>query len=99
MLNKLIKFVFKIITKVFSMIFQPLFSAINALFPALGTYFGYITNFLNIALTYFTSACRLALIPQAVLIALFDYLLIKFAIFVAIQGFKFTLFVFEKLKP
>lgn len=99
MLNKLIKFVFKIITKIFSTIFTPLFSAITALFPSLGVFFGYINSFLNYALTYFITACRLALIPQEVLLLLFDYFAIKFSIYLAIQGFKFTLFVYEKLKP
>lgn len=99
MLNKLIKFVFKIITKIFSTIFTPLFSTISILFPSLTQYFTYIGNFLDIALTYFVQACRLSLIPQEVLILLFDYLAIKFTIYLAIQGFKFTLFVYEKLKP
>lgn len=99
MLNKLIKFVFKIITKVFNMIFAPLFSAITVLFPSLGQYFGYISQFLSFGLSYFVTAARLALIPQQVLILLFTYFGIKFSIYVAVKGFKFTLFVFEKLKP
>lgn len=99
MLNKLIKFVFKIITKIFSSIFTPLFNTITVLFPSLSVYFGYINSFLDIALTYFVQACRLSLIPQQVLILLFDYFAIKFTIYLAVQGFKFTLFVYEKLKP
>lgn len=99
MLNKLIKFVFKIITKIFGTIFTPLFSAITSLFPGLSQYFSYISQFLSIGLTYFVSACRLALIPQQVLLLLFTYFGIKFTIYVAVKGFKFTLFVYEKLKP
>lgn len=99
MLNKLIKFVFKIITRIFGVIFTPLFSAITVLFPDLTTLFGYLSSFIDTALTYFVTACRLALIPQQVLIILFDYFAIKFSIYVIIQGFKFTLFVYEKLKP
>lgn len=99
MLNKLIKFVFKIITRVFSTIFTPMFSAITVLFPNLSTYFSNISIFIDYGLTFFVTACRLALIPQAVLISLFDYFAIKFTIFLAIQSFKFTLFVYEKLKP
>lgn len=99
MLNKLIQFVFKIITRIFSSIFSPLFAAINVLFPDLTQFFNYIGQFFAIAMQYFVTACRLALIPQNVLILLFTYFGTKFAIYVAVKGFKFTLFIYEKLKP
>lgn len=99
MLNKLIKFVFKIITKIFSVIFTPLFNAVLSLFPTLNDYFGYISSFLNYALSYFVTAARLALIPQNVLVLLFTYFGIKFSIYVIVKGFKFTMFIYDKLKP
>ena len=99
MIKKIIKAVFKIITKIFGTIFTPLFSAISVLFPNLSSYFQYITNFIDGALTYFVTACRLALIPKEVLMLLFTYFGIKFTIYVAVKGYKFTLFVYEKLKP
>lgn len=99
MIKKIIKAVFKIITKIFSTIFSPLFSTITVLFPNVSQYAQKIADFINLGLTYFTNACKLALIPKEVLMALFSYFGIKFAIYVAVKGFKFTLFVYEKLKP
>lgn len=99
MIKKIIKAVFKIITKIFGTIFTPLFSAINVLFPSLSQYFTYISNFLDGALTFFITACRLSFIPKEVLMLLFTYFGIKFTIYVAVKGYKFTLFVYDKLKP
>lgn len=99
MLNKLIQFVFKIITKIFSIIFTPLFSGITVLFPSVGNFFNYISQFLGIALTYFVSVCRLVLLPQGALLLLFNYFAIKYSIFLVLQGVKFIMFIYEKLKP
>lgn len=99
MLNLLVKFVFKIITKIFDLIFSPLFAGINALFPSVSQYFGYISQFLTTALTYFATTARLALVPQGALLLLFDYFAIKYTIFITVQGIKFIMMVYDKLKP
>ena len=99
MLNLLINFIFKTITGLFNLILSPFIAGITALFPSVNTYFNYISSFLNIALTYSTSALHLCLIPIGAITLLFDYLLIKYSIYLISIGIKFAMKVYTTLKP
>lgn len=99
MLNILVKFIFKIITKMFDVIFSPVFSAISALFPSLGSFFTNINNFLVIALEYVSAGCQFMLIPQTAMLLLFDYYIVKYSIYLIIQGIHFINKVYVTLKP
>lgn len=99
MINKIINGIFFIITKIFETIFTPFFSALFALFPALETYLTYILNFLTSALSYVGVFTTSLFIPSGWLTALFDYFLIKFAIFILSRSIKFIVNVYNKLKP
>ena len=99
MLKILVNFVFKIINKLYSIIFTPLFSVVNALFPDVSSYVSTITGFFNYCSTYVLNALDFVLLPRDLVVLLLDYFLIKFSIQVAISSVKFTMFVYEKLKP
>lgn len=83
----------------FSVVFSPLFSVINVLFPSLDGYMANVVSFINYSSTYVLNACDFVLLPRSYVIMLLDYFLIKYSIFLAIQTVKFTMMVYEKLKP
>lgn len=99
MLNVLVKGIFYVITSLFNLIFSPFFTALYALFPDLATYFNYITTFLNTALTYVSALLNLLCIPETVIVLFFDYLLIKYSIYLINISIKFTIKVYTLLKP
>lgn len=98
MLNIIIKAVFYIITSLFNLVMSPFFSALYALFPSLQEYFGYITNFLVVAVSYVNTCCRLLLIPHELLVLFFDYLLIKYSIYLLNISIKFIIKVYNTFK-
>ncbi len=104
MLSMLIKVVFTIITKLFSIILQPILSVILLLFPDLQQLTSSILLlFNNYIFTYVTFALRmlehLTALPHWLVVFLFDYLLIKYSIYLIIQAVRFGLNVYNKLKP
>ena len=99
MLQVIIKGIFWVITKMFSLLVSPFFSVIYALFPDVATYFTYINSFLLTAFTYFASAIHLMLIPQNAMLLFFDYLLIKYSIYLVRLTIKFSIKVYTLLKP
>ncbi len=98
MINAIIKGIFYLITKLFDLLFSPILTAIFALFPALSTYFSYITNFLNMCFTYVRSILSLLLISDSMITALFDYFLILYSIYLVVLTIRFAINVYNKLK-
>lgn len=99
LLGILIDFVFDIVNKLYSTLLSPIISGIMALFPATSLYFGYISTFLNYAFTYVSWVLDVLCVPDNVIILLFDYALIKFAIYGIQLGVKLTIKVYELFKP
>lgn len=99
MLQMLINFIFNIILTIVQAITTPFFSGLFALFPTVGQYFTNIMNFFSTALTYVTTILRWFLFEPTMLTLLFDYYVIKFTIHITIQAIKFTINLYNKLKP
>lgn len=99
MLQMLINFIFNIILTIVQAITTPFMTALFALFPAVGTYFSYISTFFATALTYVTTVLRWLLFSPAMLTLLFDYYIIKYTVHLTIQAVKFTINLYDKLKP
>lgn len=99
MLQMLINFIFNIILTIVETITTPFMTALFALFPSVSTYFGYISTFFSSALTYVTTILRWFLFTPSMLTLLFDYYVIKYTVFLTIQAVKFTINLYDKLKP
>lgn len=99
MLQIIIKAIFFIIAKIYDLVLSPFFSVIFALFPTVATYFSYITTFLNSAFTYFATCLDLLCIPRTALLLLFDYYAIKYSIYLIRISLKFSIKVYNMLKP
>lgn len=99
MLQIIIKAIFYIITQLYDLLFTPFFSLIYALFPDISNLFTYVNNYLDIGLTYFSTAIDLLCIPRAALILLFDYFAIKYSIYLIRITLKFAIKVYNLLKP
>lgn len=99
MLQMLINFIFNIILTIVEAITTPFFSVLFALFPSVGEYFGYISTFFATGLTYVTTILRWFLFTPSMLTLLFDYYIIKYTVHLTIQAVKFTITLYDKLKP
>lgn len=99
MLQMLINFIFNIILTIVEVITTPFFNTLFSLFPAVGHYFGYITTFFSTAITYVATILRWFLFSPSMLVLLFDYYVIKYTIHLTIQAVKFTINLYNKLKP
>lgn len=99
MLEKLFEFVFQLITKVADILLSPLILGISALFPDVSSYFGYINNFLDLALTYVHFLANVLLIPRGAITLFFSYLLIKYSIYLVKIAFNFVIKIYNILKP
>lgn len=98
MINLLIKGIFWIITQLFNLLTAPIIATITVLFPSLSSFFNSISVFLGYAFTYIRSILNLLLIPDPLIIALFDYFVILYSIFIGIQAYKFAINIYNKLK-
>ena len=99
MLQMLINFIFNIILTIVQAITTPFFTVLFSLFPAVADYFGYISSFFTTALTYVTTILRWFLFSPSMLTLLFDYFVIKYTVHLSIQAVKFTINLYDKLKP
>lgn len=99
MLDLLFKFVFNLITKVSQILLTPLVDSLTSLFPSLTVYFSYITQFLAKCLTYVVFVRDMALIPRGAILLLFDYLVIKYSIYLVKISFNFIIKIYNLLKP
>lgn len=98
MINLLIKGIFWVITQLFNAILSPVFTIVFALFPSLGQYFNYITQFLQMCLTYVRTCLSLLLINDTMIVALFDYFIILFTIHTTLLAVRFALKIYNKFK-
>lgn len=99
MLQMLINFIFNIILTIVQAITTPFMSVLFALFPDVAQYFSYITTFFTTSITYVTTILRWFLFEPAMLTLLFDYYIIKYTVHLTIQAVKFTINLYDKLKP
>lgn len=98
MINAIISGIFKLVMYIFSSITSVLFGVIFSLFPSLADYFNYITQFITQALTYVSACSNLLLISNSMFVAIFDYFIIKYSIYLAIKGYKLFINVYNKFK-
>lgn len=98
MINAIIKGIFYLVTKLFDLLFAPILSVIFTLFPALSSYFSYITNFLSMCFTYVRSILSLLLINDTMITALFDYFLILYSIYLIVLTIRFAINIYNKFK-
>lgn len=99
MINKLIEGIFYIITKIFSIIFTPFFTALFTLFPSLSSYVDYVIAFVDLMGNYNGVFQTILFLPSGYLLAIFDYLLIKYSIYLLAISVRFIINVYNKLKP
>lgn len=99
MANAIITGIFKLIMRIFDILMKPLTVAISALFPSLAQNFTYITTFLlTYAFKYVFLLTTLLLVPSGALTMFFDYILIKYSIYLLVVVVKFAINVYNKLK-
>lgn len=98
MINALINGIFKLIISLFNTITSPIISGVTALFPALGSFFTYISTFLSYALTYVGLFIDLLFIPRAALTFLFDYFLTCYSIYLLVISIRFVITIYNKFK-
>lgn len=98
MINALLNGIFKLIINLFNSITSPVVSAVTVLFPAVGTFFTYINNFLGYALSYVSLVIDLCFIPRPALIFLFDYFLICYSIYLLVISIRFVITIYNKFK-
>ncbi|MCI8291364.1 MAG: hypothetical protein HFJ25_03830 [Clostridia bacterium] len=99
MINLIINGIFWLITSLANSLLNPLFSAIFALFPSLGQFFTYITNFIQYPLDMIGFGKDFMMIPTQCFVLLFDYYAIKYSIFLIRQATRFTIKVYQTFKP
>lgn len=98
MINAIIKGIFSLIMLMFNLIFTPIISLITALFPALGSMFSYLSNFIVLSLTYVRSILSLLLINDTMIVTLFDYFIILYTIYITVIIVKFAITIYNKFK-
>lgn len=99
MLQMLINFIFNIILTIVEFITTPFMTTLFALFPDVAQFFNYISSFFSMSVTYVTTILRWLLFSPAMFTMLFDYYVIKYTIFLTVQAVKFTISLYNKLKP
>lgn len=71
----------KILDKFTGLLLTPFISAVTSLFPSLSQSITDVMAFLRYAFSYVTFARDLLLIPAGAMVLFFDYLLIKYSIY------------------
>lgn len=99
MLQILINFIFNVVLTIIQFILSPFLLAVTALFPDISTVVSSILMFITQALTYVTTVLRLLLFTPQMFTLLFDYFVIKYSIFGLVSAIKFTVNLYNKLKP
>lgn len=98
MLKILLKFFMKILDKFSSILLTPFISVITALFPGLASSITAVNNFLNIAFTYVIAVRDLLLIPAGAMLLFFDYLLVKYSIYLIRLSIKGGIKIYNTFK-
>ena len=98
MIKALFLGIIKFVIKLMELILTPFISVVTGLFPEVSVFFGYITSFLNNALTYVGLVLYLFLVPRGAIALLFDFWVISSSIYLAILSVKFFVNVYQKFK-
>lgn len=98
MINAIIKGIFKLITSFFTILMTPIISFVTNLFPDLSNIFSYISTYLTYCFTYVRSILHLLLIPDELIIFLFDYFIICSTIYYGVIAYRFALNIYNKYK-
>lgn len=98
MIKALFLGIIKFVIKLMELILTPFISVVTGLFPEVSVFFGYITSFLNKALTYVGLVLDLLLVPRGAIALLFDFWIISSSIYLAILSVKFFVNVYQKFK-
>lgn len=99
MLNILLKFVFTTITKLAGIIISPLLDGFVSLIPSLSTGIPLVLSFTAQIFNYIPLALDLMLIPRPLVLVFFDYLLVKYTIYLYRKLFNFVMVIYQKFKP
>ena len=81
MINAIINAFLWLVMQLFNIILTPIITAITVLFPQTANLFTYINTFLDYAFEHVTFVRVLLNIPQQAMVLFFDYLLIKYSIY------------------
>ena len=98
MIKALFLGIIKFVIKLMELILTPFISVVTGLFQKFLFFFGYITSFLNKALTYVGLVLDLFLVPRGAVALLFDFWIISSSIYLAILSVKFFVNVYQKFK-
>lgn len=99
MVEAILKGFLFLVQTLYNMILSPILNSVISLFPGVSTYFGYITSFFQFATVYLVTVRELILFPRALMTILFDYFLIKYSIHLILIVVRFSINVYNKLKP
>lgn len=95
----LINFIFNIILTIANFVLSPFMSLITSLFPDLSQVILSITNFFSVAITYVSTILHWFFFDKSMWILIFDYYIIKYSIFLLTSAVRFTINIYDKLKP
>lgn len=98
MIKALFLGIIKFVIRLMELILTPFISVVTGLFPEVSVFFGYITSFLNKALTYVGLVLDLFLVPRGAIALLFDFWIISSSIYLAILSVKFFVNVYQKFR-
>lgn len=98
MFGAIVKGLFNLVIKLFELLLTPIIAGITILFPSLGTFFTAINTFLNYSLTYVGLCLDLLFVPNTAIVALFDYFIITYSIYLLSIGVRFGITIYQKFK-
>lgn len=98
MLKILLKFFMWILQMFSNILLAPFVSAITALFPSISSAVSNVNTFLDYAFTYIITVRDLLLIPSGAMLLFFDYLLIKYSIYLVRLTIKSGIKIYNTFK-
>lgn len=98
MLRALLKFFMLILQTFVNALFTPFVGLITAVFPEFASIFSYIFTFLDIALQNVVFVKSFFLVPSSALLLLFDYLAIKYSIYLVRSTIRLGVNVYNNFK-
>lgn len=99
MFEALISGVFNVVSSLAGSIMVAPITLITALFPNLTTAINNAVDYLTTILQFVPLALDFLMIPRQAIVFLFDYYVIKYAIYLITRGLKLILAFYNKLKP
>lgn len=98
MLKLLLKFFMWILQMFSNILLAPFVGAITALFPSVGSAVSSVNSFLDYGFRYFITVRDLLLIPSGAMVLFFDYLLIKYSIYLVRLTIKSGIKIYNTFK-